>query len=399
VYDRRPPYLLALFLLLAGAAAELGRDDTGKITYTLFKPPQLIEANLPDLAQPAAFYAPGAAIAAVVLGWFLPRWLAGLCYIALGLGGIAYVAWRTHSLYIATNGQFELTMPWDWVLAGGMAAAFIGARAQANAPPRFLLSLLAAAGGAAVLAWMLVPGRPSPGLDPVMHFTGQQNFQDIPITRAFLLNQEFPPNTHFGWYAVWNIFLVLLVLFPVLCLRLPVRAEAWRVGSAESAYAMIMLCLIVFLLLPIGAAVFGGPFQTPGRDVGLPPDWQEGLIRGVNAVRVVWPPYLLIALALVGASEFLASIFASRPSSWAVHTSPTQEDRRAAEVRSHLQLQTAQPPGSRSAGTQPPPLPRGPTWGQRNPTLRLLVLALVAGIVVGGLVLIGYLAMKGKLFK
>jgi hypothetical protein len=44
-------------------------------------------------------------------------------------------------------------------------------------------------------------------------------------------------------------------------------------------------------------------------------------------------------------------------------------------------------------------LPRGPTWGQRNPTLRLLVLALVAGIVVGGLVLIGYLAMKGKLFK
>src|SRR5262249_58213917 len=124
---------------------------------------------------------------------------------------------------------------WDRILLGGIVLAFVAARAQADWCPNWLLSLLAGVGGAAVLAFLVVP-RGVSAADVWLGLVSKGHADTIPIARGFLRNGEFSSGTSPIRYVWWNLYLEALVIFPLLCLHIPTRLREARTGPAHLPY-------------------------------------------------------------------------------------------------------------------------------------------------------------------
>lgn len=312
---RHPPTGIAIGLLVAGLLPVLNRDDNGKFSYTFFQPPAAVVNAAPELAPVATYYPAAAGAAVFVLGWLLPRGLWALGIVAIGAGLPALLIWKA-GLGVATYDLLPgIDPPWDWVLLGGIGLSFVATRALALSRPFLPLAFLCALGGAAVLTWLVYPRPPANG-DAGLGLVTQQNVENAPflldfaIVRGFLRNQDFAEGTHFVWYAWWNVYLVALSVFPLLCVRVLLGKSAERSYWAGNAHGALLVMLIALvLMLPIRAA-FGVQLDAAGNPEagGI----VQGLVRAANEVRLVVAPLLLPLLALVGISEILTYFVPSR---------------------------------------------------------------------------------------
>lgn len=301
-HKRQPPYALAFCLLLAGAIPELTWTADGGFTADFVKPTPSAAAFGPELSQAAVFYPAVAGALALFLAWSMPRWLRALGFVGLGASLLAFCVSRG-GVAVAVNGQFDALAPWDALLLGGIALAFVATRAQADSWARLPLSLLGAVGGLAVLVWLLVPGVPS--ACRVWIGLVSQGYPDtIPIARGFLRNGEFTEGTHVVWYVWWNLYLAALVAFPLLCLRVPARPWELRADAADVAYGTLVFALLSLALMAVAVAAFDHQLK-PRSPAGVPAGWQAALVGAANAARLVFPPLLLAGLALVGLSDLL----------------------------------------------------------------------------------------------
>lgn len=312
--ERQSPYAIAFCLLLAGAIPELAWTADGGFTADFAKPTPSAAAFGPEQSRAAVFYPAVAGLLALFLAWSMPRWLRALGFVGLGAGLLAVGVGRG-GVAAAVNGQFDALAPGDALLLGGIALAFVATRAQAEAWARLPLSLLGAAGGLAVLAWLLVPGGPS-GCGAWLGLVSQGHPDTIPIARGFLRNGEFPAGTHALWYVWWNLYLAALVAFPLLCLRVPARPWERREGAADVAYGALVFALLSLALTAVATAAFDHQLKPRSPD-GAPAGWQAALVGAANAARLVFPPLLLAGLALAGISDLLKGVSEMRlPRLW-----------------------------------------------------------------------------------
>jgi hypothetical protein len=303
--DRQSPYALAFCLLLAGAIPELAWTADDGFSADFAKPTPMAAAFGPGLSQSAVFFPAIAGLLALFLAWSMSRWLRGLGFIALG-AGLLYLAADRAGLAAAFNGQFDAFARNDRLLLIGIGLAFVATRAQAGWSPGLLLSLLAAAGGVAVLYWLLVPRGVSAG-DVWLGLVSKEHADTIPIARGFLRNGEFTAGTHPIRYVWWNLYLVALVLFPLLCLRIPMRPREWRPGTADRAYGALVFVLLSLSLTTVVIAALGEQFK-PSTAEGESVVWQPLVVAAANAARLLFPPLLLAGLALVGVSDVLKEV-------------------------------------------------------------------------------------------
>jgi hypothetical protein len=302
---RQSPYVVAFCLLLAGAIPELAWTADGGFAADFVKPTPSAAAFGPELSRAAVFYPAVAGLLALFLAWSMPRWLRALGFVVLG-AALLWFGGSRGGVAAAVNGQFDAIAPWDALLLGGIALAFVATRAQADAWARLPLSLLGAVGGLAVLVWLLVPGVPS-ACGAWFGMVSQGYPDTLPIARGFLRNGEFPAGTHALWYVWLNLYLVALVAFPLLCLRVPARPWELREGAAEGAYAALVFALLSLALTAVATAAFDHQLKPRSPD-GVPPGWQPALVGAANAARLVFPPLLLAALVLVGISDLLKGV-------------------------------------------------------------------------------------------
>jgi hypothetical protein len=312
--ERQSRYALAFCLLLAGAIPQLAWTADEGFSADFVQGTPSSAAFGPEMSKAAVFFPAVAGLLALFLAGSMPRWLRGLGFVGLGAGLLFYVADRA-GVPTAFNGQFATFARIDMLLLAGMALAFVAARAQADSTPSFVLSLLVAVSGLAVLTWLVLP-RGVTAADTWFGLTSKDQANTIPIVRGFLRNGEFSAGTHPARYVWWNLFLGALVLFPLLCLRVPTRRRELRDGAADKAYGMLVFVLLSLALSPVVVAALGEQFKLNTPE-GEPVVWQPALVAAANAARLVFPPLLLAGLALVGASDFLKSVSAvrvSRPS-------------------------------------------------------------------------------------
>jgi hypothetical protein len=303
--ERQSPYTLAFCLLLAGAIPELAWTADGGFTADFAKPTPSAAAFGPELSRAAVFLPAVAGLLALFLAWSMPRWLRALGFVGLGAALLAFGVGRG-GVAAAVNGQFDALAPGDALLLGGIALAFVATRAQADSWARLPLSLLGAVGGLAVLAWLLVPGVPS-SCGAWLGLVSQGHPDTIPIARGFLRNGEFPAGTHALWYVWWNLYLVALVAFPLLCLRVPARPWELREGAADVAYGALVFALLSLALTAVATAAFDHHLKPRSPD-GAPAGWQAALVGAANAARLVFPPLLLAGLASAGISDLLKGV-------------------------------------------------------------------------------------------
>lgn len=303
--ERQSPYTVPLFLMLAGAIPQLTwtADDGAKADFV--NPTPLAEAFGPELTQSAVFFPAAAGLLALVLAATMPRWLRSLGFIAIGAGLLSFAVDRA-GVEAAFNGQFDGFMRGDYLLLGGIALAFAATRAQADDSRRMFLSLFAAAGGVAVLAWLVMPRGTSPG-DAWLGLVSRDHANTIPIARGFLRNGEFAEGTHFIRYVWWNLFLLALVLFPILCLRIPTRWREDRPAAADRACGVLVFILLSLVLSAVAVAALGEQFKLRSAD-GEPIAWPAALVAAANSARLLFPPLLLAVLALVGVSDLFKSV-------------------------------------------------------------------------------------------
>jgi hypothetical protein len=299
------PYALPFILLLAGAIPQLAWTADDGFTANFVEPTPLATAFGPEMTRSAVFFPAVAGLLALFLAASMPRWLRGLGFIALGAGLLAYAADRA-GVGAAFNGQFDAFVRIDLLLLGGIALAFVASRAQADWTPSLLLSLLAAVGGLAVLAWLVMPRGVSAG-DTWLGLVSRDHADTIPIARGFLRNGEFTAGTHPMRYVWWNLYLVALVLFPLLCLRLPTRWAESRPIVADKAYGALVFVLLSLPLTAVTVAALGEQFKldTPEGEAVV---WQPALVAAANSARLLFPPLLLAGLALIGVSDLLKSM-------------------------------------------------------------------------------------------
>lgn len=314
--ERQSKYAVALALLLAGAIPLLSWTAESGMKADFVSPTPLSESFGPGLAQSAVFFPAVAGLLAVVLAASMPRWLRSLGFIVLGGGLLAFVVDRA-GVGAAFNGQFDGFMPGDFLLLGGIALAFVATRAQADESPSIVLSLLAAIGGLAVLAWLVMPRGTSPG-DAWLGLVSHNHADTIPIARGVLRNGEFAEGTHFMRYIWWNLTLAALVLFPLLCLRIPTRWYEYRPQAADRACGALVFVLVSLVLSNVLVAAMGEQLKLVSAE-GEPIAWQAAVAAGANTARLIVPPLLLAALGLVGVSDLfkcLATVRLPRRSRW-----------------------------------------------------------------------------------
>jgi hypothetical protein len=307
--ERQSKYAVAFCLLLVGAIPQLTwtADDGFKADFV--QPTPLAEAFGPGLAESAVFFPAVAGLLALILAGSMPPWLRSLGFIVLGGGLLAFAVDRA-GVGAAFNGQFDGFMRGDFLLLGGMALAFVATRAQADDSSSLLLSLLAAVGGLAVLAWLVMPRGTSPG-DAWLGLVSRNHPNTIPIVRGFLRNGEFAEGTHFMRYVWWNLSLVAIILFPLLCLRIPTRWREDRPAAADRACGALVFVLLSLTLSAAMVAGFGETLKLKSAD-GEAVAWQSALVAAANTARLLFTPLLLAGLALVGASDLLKPISAIR---------------------------------------------------------------------------------------
>ena len=305
--ERQSPYAVAFLLLLLGAIPQLAWTADDGWSADFVKPTPSATAFGDGLSKSAVFFPAVAGGLALFLAWSLRRGLRGIGFVALGAGLLGYVIDRAGAA-AAFNGQFpfDVLTRWDMVLLGGIALAFVAARAQADWCPSWILSLLAGVGGAAVLAFLVVP-RGVSAADVWLGLVSKDHADTIPIARGFLRNGEFSAGTSPIRYVWWNLYLVALVLFPFLCLRIPTRLREARPGTADRAYGALVFVLFSLALAPVAIAAFGDKFD-PNPSEGEQVAWQTLVVSAANAARLLFPPLLLATLALVGLSDFLKEL-------------------------------------------------------------------------------------------
>jgi hypothetical protein len=303
--ERQSPYALAFCLLLAGAIPQLAWTADDGFAADFVQPTPSAAAFGPEMSRSAVFFPAVAGLLALFLAGSMPRWLRGLGFVGLGAGLLAYVADRA-GVAAAFNGQFEAFARGDMLLLGGMALAFVAGRAQADSSPGWPLSLLIALGGLAVLTWLVVP-RGVTAADAWLGLVSRDHADTIPIARGFLRNGEFSAGTHAARYVWWNLYLGALVLFPLLCLRVPTRRRELRDVAAGKAYGALVFVLLSVALSTVVVAALGEQFKLNTPE-GEPVVWQPALVAAANAARLVFPPLLLAGLALVGVSDLLKSV-------------------------------------------------------------------------------------------
>jgi hypothetical protein len=353
--ERQSPYAVAFLLLLFGAIPQLAWTADDGFSADFVKPTPSAEAFGPAMSKSAVFFPAVAGLLALFLAWSMRRWLRGLGFVAIGAGLLGFVIDRAGAA-VAFNGQFpfDALTRWDLVLVGGFALAFVAARAQADWCPGWLLSLLAAAGGAAVLAFLVVP-RAVSAADVWLGLVSKDHADTIPIARGFLRNQEFAEGTHAIRYVWWNLYLVALVLFPLLCLRIATRLREGRPGTADRAYGALVFVLFTLAMAPVAIATFGdklNPNTTEGETIA----WQTLVVSAANSARLLFPPLLLAVLALVGVSDFFKEL------SWI----RLPQFGRLGRVRlPRLSL------WRRSASQAPPAIPQPPAIGNPNRPARI----------------------------
>lgn len=307
--ERHSPYAVAFVLLLAGAIPELAwTADTG-FSADFTKPTPAAEAFGPQLARSAVFFPAVAGLLGLFLASSMPRWLRGIGFAALG-GALLIMPANRAGVAAAFNGQFTAPPQWDLLLVGGIALAFVATRAQSNSSPGRLLSLLAGLGGAAVLAWLLVPRGVSVA-DGWLGLVSRNHPDTMPIARGFLRNGEFAADTSPLRYVWWNAFLAALVIFPLLCLRVPTRRREWRPATADAAYGTLVFVLLSLALSAVTVAALGDQFKPATAEDGSVA-WQPLVVAAANAARVLFPPLLLAGLALIGVSDLFRSVLAFR---------------------------------------------------------------------------------------
>lgn len=308
--ERHSPYALAFCLLLASAIPQLAWTAEDGFTADFVQPTPAAAAFGPELSRSAVFFPAVAGLLALFLAGSMPRWLRGVGFIALGAGLLAYTADRA-GMATAFNGQFGGFVRGDLLLVGGIALAFVATRAQSDSSTSLLLSLLAGVGGLAVLVWLVVPRGASAG-DAWLGLVSRDHADTIPIARGFLRNGEFSAGTHFMRYIWWNMFLGALVLFPLLSLRVPTRWREGRPGAAEGAYGVLVFVLLCLALIPVVLAGLGDQLKLNPPAEGEALVWQPAVVGAANAARLVFPPLMLAALALIGVSDVLHSVSVAR---------------------------------------------------------------------------------------
>ena len=308
---RQSPYALPFVLLLAGLIPALAWTAEGGFRADFTSPPPSAAAFGPEAGASAVYFPAIAGVLALFLAWSMPRWLRGLGFVAIG-GLLLFIPADRAGVGAALNGQFaEPAAQWDLLLVGGIALAFVATRAQADDTRGLPLSLLAAGGGLAVLAWLLVPRGPSVA-DGWVGLTSATQPEAIPIVRGFLRNGEFAEGTHPARYVWWNLYLGALVLFPLLCLRVPTRYREHRPYTADAAYGMLVFVLLSVALSAVTVAALGETFKPAPPAEGVPSGWEPLLVSAANAARLLFPPLLLGGLALAGVSDVLKSVSAVR---------------------------------------------------------------------------------------
>ena len=303
--ERQSAYAVAFCLLLAGAIPQLAWTADDGFTANFVEPTPFAAAFGPELTRSAVFFPAVAGLLALFLAASMPRWLRGLGFVALGAGLLYFAADRA-GVTAAFNGQFDGFARGDLILLGGFALAFVAARAQADWSTGLLLSLLAAVGGGAVLYWLLVP-RGMSAADAWLGLVSRDHADTIPIARGFLRNREFSAGTHPMRYVWWNLYLAALVLFPLLCLRIPTRWREARPATADRAYGALVFVLLSLPLTAVAVAAFGDQLKLSSSEEE-PVIWQSALVAAANAARLFFPPPLLAGLALIGVSDLLKSM-------------------------------------------------------------------------------------------
>lgn len=306
-FERQSPYLVAFCLLLVGAIPELAWTTDDGFSADFTKPTPSATAFGPELTRSAVFFPAVAGLLALFLGWSMSRWIRGLGFVAIGGGLLYYVADRA-GVATAFNGQFQFSAlaRWDLYLLWGITLAFVASRAQADGSTGVVISLLAAVGGLAVLAWLLVP-RPATATDTWLGLVSRNHADTIPIARGFLRNGEFAEGTHPIRYVWWNLYLGALILFPLLCLRMPTRHRDFRPATADRAYGTLVFVMISLALSTVAIAALGEQLKTNPPE-GEEVVWQPLVVAAANAARLLLPPMLLAALALVGVSDLLKEV-------------------------------------------------------------------------------------------
>jgi hypothetical protein len=312
VEQRRPPYGIAIGLLIAGALPFLTRNDAGKFSFDFFQPPSMVANAKPDLARVVAYYPAAAGALTLVIGWVLPRSLCALGCIAIG-AALPVILYLDGGIAMASWGFLPgIEPPWDWIILGGLALTYTATRALGLTRPFVPLAFLCAVGGAAVLTWLVYPREPVHA-DRWLGLVTEQKPETVPvlreiaIVRGFLRNADFPDSTNFVWYAWWNVYLVAMIAFPLMSLRTLLGKSEGRTYWASSAHGAMLLMLIALLLIPVIAAAFSVQLD-PNAANAAADGIAEGLVRAANAVRLVFPPLLLPMLALVGVSELLTYV-------------------------------------------------------------------------------------------
>jgi hypothetical protein len=359
--ERQSPYALAFCLLLAGAIPELAwTADTG-FTADFVKPTPSAEAFGPQLARSAVFFPAAAGLLALFLASSMPRWLRGLGFATLGAVLIVLPANRA-GVAAAFNGQFGAPPPWDLLLVGGIALAFVATRAQADSSPGLPLSLFAGLGGLAVLAWLLVP-RGVSAADGWLGLVSRDHPDTMPIARGFLRNGEFAAGTHPLRYLWWNVTLAALVVFPLLCLRVPTRRREWRAGTADAAYGALVFVLLSVALSSVVAAALGDQFK-PGFAEDGKVAWQPLVVAAANAARLLFPPLLLAGLALIGVSDLFKSVSAVRVPKLALRLPKLR-------LPKLPKISVLPPMAPRRAAVPPPQIPPEPAAARRPGRVRM----------------------------
>jgi hypothetical protein len=306
--ERQSPYLVAFILLLAGAIPELAWSD-GKFTADFTAPPASAAALGPEHNRSAVFYPAVAGVFAMFLAWSMPRWIRAAGFIAIGASLLALMVGREGTA-AAFNVSIDALTPADFLLLGGIALAFVAMRAQADGCPGLPLALLGALAGVAVMVSLVVPGRPTI-VQTWLGLVSEGHSDTFPIARGFYRNAEFQAGTHVVWIAWWNLYLVALVAFPLLCLRVPPRRRDLREGSADAAYGALVFVLLSLALTVVAAAAVDHQLKPRSPDETAA-SWQTALVLAANKARVVFPPMLMAGLVLVGVSDLLKSMCAVR---------------------------------------------------------------------------------------
>ena len=260
-----------------GRHSAAGLDRRRRLHRQFVEPTPLATAFGPEMTRSAVFFPAVAGLLALFLAASMPRWLRGLGFVALGAGLLAYAADRA-GVAAAFNGQFDAFVRIGPDPLGGHRPGVRRRPRPGGLTPSLLLSLLAAVGGLAVLAWLVMPRGTSAG-DAWLGLVSRDHADTIPIARGFLRNGEFTAGTHPMRYVWWNLYLVALVLFPLLCLRRPDAMGRVAAGiAADKAYGALVFVLLSLPLTAVTVAALGEQFKldTPEGEAVV---WQPAAGR------------------------------------------------------------------------------------------------------------------------